>query len=128
MLAVWTIDREPPVDILEATPHPRRVRPGDPIRAHFELFRKRSCAGHQDRWITDSLNVRFELPDSDFRQSPEPIGNTTFGFLAHVSPFASPGPAHLYILFTYYCNPLHWIFPVELPRVIIPFEILPEKE
>lgn len=115
-LALWALEREPPVVLAEEpTTETPVVRPGDTFYATFTFFRKKSCETHVDRFLIDSARVRFVVSQLDFPAKALRTGWDKTKVPAIIPQAAAPGPAVYASISTYYCNPLHRIWPIVAP-------------
>lgn len=126
VLALWVMEREPPVVLAEPpsieTP---KVSPGDVFYAQYVFFRKKSCTTHVDRFLMDTTRVRFVVPPIDFSTGSLPVGWDKARVPVTIPMNMAPGPAIYWTINTYYCNPVHLIWPIVAAPREIKFEVLP---
>ena len=119
------LDAEP-VYVIDTTPVPPAVRPGDTLRVRYVLRRERSCASKIDRILFDGDHNRYDLPDAEYSAAPGPVSDKPQSFYVRIIiPLdAAPGEAKYVAIASYTCGLVRRLWPVvettETPFIILP--------
>jgi hypothetical protein len=113
----WLTDREPPVryDYVqalyedEATGAPKPV-PGGSIGVEFDITRLQICRTKAERWFRDYKGWDYDLPNEEF--TPEDIGEFKLKKMIALDRRIIPGMGTLKIDVYWYCNPIHYLWPI----------------
>jgi hypothetical protein len=121
-LAVWTVDREPPIVITRTELLTPEVPAGGELKFHMWVTRYRSCKVSIDRLILDSAKLRFVLEDQAFERPPGPLGEDDYVNLVKVPIQTSAGSAVYRTITRYECNIIHrWFWPIVVGPSDLPF-------
>lgn len=80
----------------------------------------RECRGVSQRWVVDGARIR--LPDLTLGTLE--VGERREPFYIEIPPFIE-GHNSLEIRWMLQCNPLHWLWPIEVRWPLIPFVVPP---
>jgi hypothetical protein len=124
-LAIWIVDRDPPIIYEDARALSDTVVQGGTIEVEFSVFRTRICPLVTKRWLYDAANDRHSIPQ--FTTGLRLLaGRETYRRLITIPPAAVPGPARYSVTLDYICNPLQNFFkPIRVESPPIKFNILP---
>jgi len=117
VLLFWLIDRAEPVTF-QPTPVVEVIA-GQQARIPVAFVRHRACPVEIDSWIVDSTNGRFDYPDQR-NQGRGPVGEEVFRFflVLPIPAGMASGPATMHRVVSYFCNPIHYIYPIVNRREI----------
>lgn len=131
---VWISDRDAPQDYRLAQsisggfwPSGRPVPPARPsgdLVIHYEFDRDRECPLVVQRTVTDSEHQLIILPEEPY--TPEGLGHISMNRPMPVPANANPGEAKAKIVLKFYCNPIHWFWPIQV-NLTVPFQIEPRS-
>jgi hypothetical protein len=115
----WALDRREPFRLLDYTS--TKAKPGEVMRIDGKVWRSagRGCSLVGSRLLYDSLGTRYQVMDTQYitANSLDAMEKITPGEM-HVTitvpADAKPGPAILFTLLSYRCNPLHSAWPVDM--------------
>lgn len=130
-LCYWGLDRTAPFRVIEQ-PRDLRGRAGDTIKADIVVHRVlRGCDVSFTRYVFDSRGVRFDQQGVN-HMSAETIEQMDMDAPGHlivafeVPHNAAPGRAYLVTSLAYVCNPVHYLFPIQV-STRLPFTIDQDK-
>jgi len=125
-LAIWVVDREPPIEYEGAHALSAKVPQGGSIDVEFSVFRKRICPVVTRRWLTDAKNERHSIPQYTVGLRLL-AGRETYRRSITIPLSAAPGPAQYDVTLSYVCNPLQRIMnmPIEVSSPPVKFEVVP---
>jgi hypothetical protein len=121
-LGVSLQDRDPPTEFHKIEAIPFDVKDGE-VRIHFEIIRHRQCEFRSERVLFDSTRTRWLLDEVHFSRSPGPIGPDQYITVVQLPKMAT-GPARYVMVSRYYCNPLHYIWPIVVGPVYVGFNVV----
>lgn len=112
VLAMWTVDRDPPIIVNSVEVETPVVQAGGLVRLHYIVRRFRDCSYISDRVILDSAKVRFVLPDISFIRPPGTLGMDDYRMILQLPTVIAQGPAIYRVTLRYECNVLHRWWPI----------------
>lgn len=122
----WLTDREVPVEIIEARVLNPNVAIDQDLLVYYEVDRHRVCPTIAQRTVYDGAGVEIKyMPDIRAAFGPEGRDKSTFRL--HIPPGASPGTARYRVVVSYFCNPMHRLFPLTVIRPVLYFTITEPK-
>lgn len=118
----WIADRTPPYTLTDGVPHPDPAHPGDEVDLEWTLKLTRSgCTGYFQRVVIDnSKGVWTFAPMQSSFVNLKPGSYRTHSLNRMTLPRGiAPGMAEVFTVTTYFCNPIHHIWPIvdEQPRL-----------
>lgn len=128
VLGYWAADRELPVRVTDTVLLTPVVAPGQELRIRVYGFRHKSCRSVFQRLYRDGEGARFIHDDVDIRLSTSNLGQDNWVVPLPISVTAKPGRGIFRMLTQYYCNPLHYIFPLIDMQPPMEFKIEGEPE
>jgi uncharacterized Fe-S cluster protein YjdI len=123
-LAWWVNDREPPTEFHRVEAIPYDVVEGDEVLIHFKVLRHKNCGLKSERIIYDSIRKRWILPDLSLEKSPGPVGEDNYITPIELPPKMATGKASYVYINSYFCNPLHYVWPVVVGPLTVGFNVL----
>lgn len=125
----WALDREPPFRSISYTATPAQA--GGVMQIDRTVHRdvERHCSAEFSRYIFDSKGRRADIAGGQYMSLDQrrALERRAPGRLSEVIPIPlglAPGPATIYTVLQYRCNPIHALWPIELLGVL-EVEILP---
>lgn len=127
-LFAQAIDREPPVDLRSVEILTPQVRPGQPLRVSYHVYRHRICRTETSWVFFDGLNELRRFGPTAVEAAGK-LGDDAFVRPWTVPPNAEPGAARLRVITSWQCPPnfVHGIYPVTRVSPDLHFEILPRE-
>lgn len=129
-LAWWAIDRTPPYTMSDGRPVPNPAKAGDELDLlwHVEVVRE-GCTGKFQRILIDANNSvwTFMPMVSSFVSLPVGEHKTHSLFKFAIPHGVAPGPAKVYTVTTYECNPVHRFWPIVSKQPTLDLMISPDK-
>lgn len=127
LLAMWTTDRQSPVETRSVILSHDRLRPGESTKIQFTVIRNRVCDTLYQPMIIDGEGVRWPFEPFYLRLTPDQIGEDRYASEIVVPDKAAYGEARYRLIRRYYCNPLqrllNWPIVSAYPDVV--FQIVP---
>ena len=125
----WLADRFPPYSLRDGVLKPNPARPGDEVDIEWTLELTRSgCTGFFQRVIIDSHGGLWSFaPMQSIFVNLKPGKYRTHSFNRILLPRGiASGVAEIVTVTTYYCNPVHYVWPLveEQPRLKLRIEPL----
>lgn len=122
-LGVMTIDRDPPVIMVDRVLETHYVTRGSTLKYRNIVNRKRICSAHIERFLNDGQNYRHQLPSTTATYIG-PLGIMTYGQTLEIPRLAHSGDAELHVTVNYVCNPLHNWYPIVVRNPPLKFTII----
>jgi hypothetical protein len=117
VLGFWASDREIPTKIIRQRLLTPEVVQGGEMQTERVVNRDKLCYTTIDRYMIDAAGQRFDLGVTVYPNGTGVLGEETFVGSQPVPERMAPGEATFTALPCYYCNPVHWLWPLcEEPR------------
>lgn len=125
VLGVMLADRRPPVEVydVQVMNQDARVQLGTDLIVKYDVYRNAACRSIIQSVFRDRLGTRFVLDDIMLFMSPAIIGRDSYAMRVNVPVKMVEGEAIFRHVFVYYCNPLHYLWPVIAPSPDIHFTV-----
>lgn len=125
-LGWWTADRTPPTDMIERIVETPQVPQGGTLRVRAVFVPTKNCQIHADRFLIDRTDAIFPiLPPTDFAAGNAAIGlEESYVTRVHIPKEMALGPATYRAITTYWCNPIHHIWPITREPQDVRFEVV----
>lgn len=124
MFGTWIVDRNPPgayIGIPKVL-YDNEIKQGSNIIVQYEVYRYRSCPLKVERVMYDGMGIRYSLPDYDLASAGD-MGPQTLRVKVNIPYGMEKGKSEYRVMVSYYCNPLHYIWPIVVIAPIAYFEI-----
>lgn len=124
----WAVDRAPPIEIVSGSITPNPAAPGDTIDVQLVVREYNACSGTVFRRIIDSAGIVHaydETPATYRWVIPRSADNkpVVFSRTLVLPKTLAQGPAKYSPIVRWWCNPIQWLFPVQITQTPIDFEI-----
>jgi hypothetical protein len=119
----WMADRSPPIELVEYSVFPPKVKPGETVYRVIKLNRLRRCEVEPQTILIDGGRVRWVFEDRTI-SIPGPLGPDEYKRPVVVPLQALPGPSELRTTTEFVCNPIHRIWPIKTENPVLKFEIM----
>ena len=128
LLGVWALDRKPPFALISSDLSYTAAGNFAVVKAHVRRDLGRNCSAAYSRQFYDSTGVRFDLVNNVVAtpSSIQLLNNLTPGSLVVtflVPTTAVKGSGKLVSVLEYRCNPLHYLWPIDVVYSV-PMEIV----
>lgn len=124
VIGVMIGDREPPTVIDRTEVLTPIVAPGDNLRIHYEVYRRKSCHIRVERMLLDGENARFMLPATELSGAPGPLERDSYVSVIPIPTEVTHGVGRYRAITTYKCNIIHSMFwPITVVGSDVVFEI-----
>jgi len=122
------LDRQPPVDYLDARSAVSSAPAGGTIDIHFDVYRYRICPVIKaTRQITDSQGVQHAVSNYTFASNTRP-GRESYDRTITIPEAVEVGLASYRIRLTYACNFVHNLgWPIEVQSPPVFFRVTPSE-
>lgn len=127
-LGVWAAEREPPYVLENGVVLPNPAIHGEPIRLQSDVIVSRTgCHGVFQRTITDAGGFPWVFPPTPTQFNDLPPGKYRVAApIPYTLPMAiASGEACASTETTFYCNPLHKLWPIKVHTACVKFTVAP---
>lgn len=122
------LDREPPIDYIDARAEAPSAPAGGTIDIHFDVYRYRICPVIKTaRLLTDAQNVQHAVSNYTVSSNTRP-GRESYDRTITIPEAAAVGLAFYQIRITYACNYIHNLgWPIEVVSPQVFFRVTPSE-
>jgi hypothetical protein len=128
VLGVWAADRDPPYILQNGVAAPSPAVPGGPLYITSDVIVYRSgCYGVFQRTMLDSGGFPWAFPPTPTQFNDLPPGKYRVATpIRYILPVAiASGEACSSTETTFYCNPLHKLWPIKVHTACVKFTVAP---
>lgn len=122
----WIADRDPPYTLRAGEPTPNPAQSGDDVHVLWTIDVTRTgCAGQFQRILIDSSKIvwTFQPWRSSFANLPLGSFRTHSLTGLMIPKGVAPGPAKIFTVTIFECNPIHKLWPVSIHQPVLQLEI-----